>query len=80
MPPHPLADGWDSNAHDWIAWTRTGVDSYESHRDSFLPLIPAPGRLTVDVGSGEGRVSRELQALGHRVLAIVADASAPARA
>ncbi|NDL56227.1 class I SAM-dependent methyltransferase [Phytoactinopolyspora mesophila] len=66
----PLADGWDSNAHDWITWTRTGLDSYASHRESFLPLIPSPGHPTVDVGCGEGRVSRELQALGHRVLAV----------
>ncbi len=70
MGRHPLAEGWDSHAHDWITWTRTGRDSYASHREIFLPLIPRPGRLTVDIGSGEGRVSRELQALGHRVLAI----------
>lgn len=65
-----LAEGWDSHAADWIAWTRSGRDSYASHRETFLPLIPNPGRLTVDVGSGEGRVSRDLQARGHRVLAI----------
>jgi len=66
----PLAKGWDSHAEEWIAWTRTGIDSYESHREFFLPLIPKPRHLTVDVGCGEGRVSRELQALGHRVLAV----------
>jgi SAM-dependent methyltransferase len=33
-------------------------------------LIPPPGRLTVDVGCGEGRVSRDLRALGHRALAV----------
>ena len=65
-----LGEGWDSHAHEWIAWTRAGLDSYQSHRELFMPLIPSPGHLTVDVGSGEGRVSRELQALGHRVLAI----------
>lgn len=68
--PLPLAEGWDSQAHEWIAWTRTGLDSYRSHREEFLPLIPSPGHLTVDIGCGEGRVSRELHALGHRVLAI----------
>lgn len=65
-----LADGWDANAGAWIEWTRRGLDSYSSHKLAFLPLIPPPGRLTVDVGAGEGRVSRELQARGHRVLAI----------
>ncbi|TCC26145.1 class I SAM-dependent methyltransferase [Kribbella sindirgiensis] len=66
----PLADGWDANAGAWIEWTRRGLDSYSTHKHAFLPLIPPPGRLTVDVGAGEGRVSRELRAGGHRVLAI----------
>jgi SAM-dependent methyltransferase len=67
----PLGEGWDRHAQEWIAWARTGLDSYETfHRDAFLPLIPRPGRLTVDVGCGEGRVSRDLRALGHRVLAV----------
>jgi SAM-dependent methyltransferase len=67
----PLGEGWDRHAEEWIAWARTGLDSYETfHRDAFLPLIPGPGRLTVDVGCGEGRVSRDLRALGHRVLAV----------
>jgi ubiquinone/menaquinone biosynthesis C-methylase UbiE len=66
----PLADGWDANAEAWIEWTRRGLDSYNAHKVAFLPLIPPPGRLTIDVGAGEGRVSRELQARGHRVLAI----------
>jgi ubiquinone/menaquinone biosynthesis C-methylase UbiE len=65
-----LADGWDANAGAWIEWTRRELDSYSTHKLAFLPLIPPPGRLTVDVGAGEGRVSRELQAQGHRVLAI----------
>ena len=68
--PLSLADGWDAHADEWIAWSRTGRDSYETiHRDVFLPLVPGPGRLTVDVGCGEGRVSRDLRARGHRVLA-----------
>src|SRR5260221_2966199 len=67
----PLGEGWDLHAHEWIAWSRTGLDSYEKfHRDAFLPMFPRAGQLTVDVGCGEGRVSRDLQALGHRVLAI----------
>ncbi len=67
----PLAEGWQRHADEWITWARTGLDSYDTfHRDAFLPLIPPPGRLTVDVGCGEGRVSRDLRALGHRVLAV----------
>ena len=68
----PLGEGWDLHAREWIAWSRTpGLDSYENfHRDAFLPLVPRPGQLTVDVGCGEGRVSRDLRDMGHRVLAI----------
>jgi ubiquinone/menaquinone biosynthesis C-methylase UbiE len=65
-----LAEGWDANAAAWIEWSRRGLDSYGTHRLAFLPLIPRPGKLTVDIGAGEGRVSRELQARGHRVLAV----------
>jgi SAM-dependent methyltransferase len=65
-----LAEGWDANAAAWIEWSRRGLDSYSTHKLAFLPLIPRPGRLTVDIGAGEGRVSRELQAAGHRVLAV----------
>ena len=67
----PLGEGWQRHADEWITWARTGLDSYDTfHRDAFLPLIPKPGRLTVDVGCGEGRVGRDLRALGHRVLAV----------
>jgi SAM-dependent methyltransferase len=68
----PLGEGWDLHAHEWIAWSRSpGLDSYDRfHRDAFLPLVPPAGELTVDVGCGEGRVSRDLCTLGHRVLAI----------
>ena len=67
----PLGEGWQRHADEWITWARTGLDSYDTfHWDAFLPLIPPPGRLTVDVGCGEGRVSRDLRSLGHRVLAV----------
>jgi SAM-dependent methyltransferase len=35
-----------------------------------LDLLPSPGRLTVDVGCGEGRLTAELADLGHRVVAV----------
>jgi SAM-dependent methyltransferase len=38
------------------------------HRDQFFELVPEPGRLTVDLGCGEGRVGRDLMARGHRVV------------
>jgi SAM-dependent methyltransferase len=67
-----LRDAWEANAADWVAWSRApGHDSYwRFHRDAFLPLVPPPGRLTLDVGCGEGRLSRDLVRLGHQVLGV----------
>ena len=67
-----LRDAWDAHAQEWISWARApGHDSYwQFHRDAFLPLVPPPGRLTVDIGSGEGRVGRDLARLGHRVVGV----------
>src|SRR5207249_5423370 len=67
-----LGDFWERQAEAWVRWAREpGHDSYWLfHRDRFLELLPRPGRLTVDVGCGEGRLSRELKELGHTVLAV----------
>jgi len=67
-----LRDSWERHAADWIRWAREpGHDSYwRFHRESFLELVPPPGRLTLDVGCGEGRVSRDLGHLGHRVIGV----------
>jgi SAM-dependent methyltransferase len=67
-----LSDGWEAQARQWIQWARTpGHDSYwRFHRDQFLRLLPPPGRLTVDIGCGEGRLARDLKELGHRIVGI----------
>ena len=68
-----LSKCWDSQADEWIRWARAGQDSYERfHRDAFFQLVPEPesGWLTIDVGCGEGRVGRDLQERGHRMLGI----------
>lgn len=72
-----LRDAWERNAADWVRWARKpGHDSYwRFHRDRFLELVPEPGRLTLDVGCGEGRVTRDLAELGHRVTGIDASAT-----
>jgi SAM-dependent methyltransferase len=67
-----LSDFWEAHAEAWVRWAREpGHDTYwRFHRDRFLELLPPPGRLTVDVGSGEGRLARDLKARGHTVVAI----------
>jgi SAM-dependent methyltransferase len=70
-----LSESWDEHAQEWIDWVRAPdcQDSYwRFHRKSFLSLIPelGPGQLIIDVGCGEGRVARDLQAIGHRVLGV----------
>jgi SAM-dependent methyltransferase len=67
-----LRDAWETHADDWISWARApGHDSYwRFHRAAFLPLVPAPGRLTLDIGCGEGRLGRDLAQAGHRVVGL----------
>jgi SAM-dependent methyltransferase len=66
-----LRSAWEENARDFVAWVRRpGLDSYRFHRDQFLEIVPEPGRLTVDIGCGEGRLSRDLKARGHDVVGV----------
>jgi ubiquinone/menaquinone biosynthesis C-methylase UbiE len=72
-----VTGAWEDHAHEWVAWAREpGHDSYwHFHRDAFLELVPAPGRLTLDIGCGEGRLAGDLTRLGHHVVAIDASPS-----
>lgn len=67
-----LRGEWEAEADRWIAWARRpGHDSYWTHhRRQLLRELPPPGRLTVDLGCGEGRVSRDLRTLGHTVIGL----------
>jgi SAM-dependent methyltransferase len=77
-----LADSWETQSQDWIQWARRpGLDSYwRYHRDQFLQLLPPPGRRTVDVGCGEGRLTRHLREFGHPIVGIDASPSMVAAA
>jgi SAM-dependent methyltransferase len=67
-----MRDGWESQARNWAEFARTGRD--RSHEDINLPvlldLLPPPGRRTLDLGCGEGRVGRLLRSLGYRVAGV----------
>lgn len=67
-----VTPAWDAHAQQWIAWARApGFDIYWTfHRDLFLEIVPPPGRLTLDIGCGEGRLTADLARVGHRVVGI----------
>jgi SAM-dependent methyltransferase len=72
-PVTSMRDHWEQHAGDWIRWARTpGHDFWHSRFNwpRFQELLPPPGRLTVDLGCGEGRLLRELGAMGHRVVGV----------
>jgi SAM-dependent methyltransferase len=66
-----LRDEWESQAERWTAWARTPAHDHhfwEVNLPAFLELVPPAGRLTVDLGCGEGRVGRLLRERGHEVV------------
>jgi SAM-dependent methyltransferase len=67
-----MRQGWESEAENWLQFTRPGVD--RSHENINLPvlleLLPSPGARTLDLACGEGRLSRLLKSRQHRVVGI----------
>jgi SAM-dependent methyltransferase len=64
---------WEQRAEDWVRWARgRELDHpfWNLNLPAMLELLPPPGRLTLDVACGEGRVTRELARRGHRVVGI----------
>jgi SAM-dependent methyltransferase len=66
------AEHWEREAERWAAWARApDHDEYwRSSGPTFFELLPQPGRRTLDMGCGEGRVARDLAARGHSVVGI----------
>ena len=60
---------FDEQAAAWIEWARSPLDAYWFYRDEFFDLLPPPCR-TLEVGCGEGRVSRDLRRQGYDVVAL----------
>jgi SAM-dependent methyltransferase len=62
--------GFEDRAETWIQWARWPLDAYWFYRDAFFELLPASTPRTLEVGCGEGRVSRDLAARGYEVVGI----------
>jgi SAM-dependent methyltransferase len=71
--PASVSAAWQARAAEWARFARTpGQDVYFSELNwpAFSQLVPAPGRRTLDVGCGEGRVGRLLASAGHRMVGV----------
>ena len=65
-----LREEWENKAASWMELATNDPYYDLLNLPAFLPLVPTPGRLTLEVGCGEGRVARALAGLGHRVVAV----------
>jgi SAM-dependent methyltransferase len=62
---------WTRIAAEWLAWARTpNHDAFWAYRASLVAFIGLGAGEALDVGCGEGRVSRVLKDCGYRVTAI----------
>ena len=68
---HDAGSHWEQVASEWTDWARAPRhDAYWYYRDGFREFVPGPGAATLEIGCGEGRISRDLTALGHHVTAV----------
>lgn len=67
---------WEQRAKQWRAWARTpGHDAFWAYSGSFFEnIVPSRPGVVLDIGCGEGRVTR---ALGERAVAVVGIDSSP---
>ena len=62
---------WSRIAFEWTAWARAANhDAFWAYRASLISFIGHGTGDSLDVGCGEGRVSRVLKECGYRVMAI----------
>jgi SAM-dependent methyltransferase len=63
--------GFEAIADVWLSHVRNqGNAWFGVNAAAFLERLPPPGRATLEIGCGEGRLGRELVALGHRVTGV----------
>jgi len=62
---------WERQASNWAAWARKpDFDAYWTYSARFFELVPEPLGRTLEVGCGEGRVTRDLVKRSHHVVAV----------
>jgi 2-polyprenyl-3-methyl-5-hydroxy-6-metoxy-1,4-benzoquinol methylase len=75
------SEAWNEGAGEWVERIRSGMGGrVHAHDASLYGLLPPPRGLTLDVGCGEGRVSRELAARGYDVVGYDASETLVAKA
>jgi SAM-dependent methyltransferase len=61
---------WSRIAAQWVAWARAPKhDEFWAYRDSLIAFVGRGNAEALDVGCGEGRISRVLKESGYRVIA-----------
>lgn len=61
---------WSRVSSEWTLWARTpNHDAFWAYRDSLLTFVGRGKGEALEVGCGEGRISRELRDCGYRVTA-----------
>ncbi len=62
---------WSQIAEEWVAWARKpNHDAFWASRAALAAFIGRGSGQALDVGCGEGRISRELTACGFQVTAV----------
>jgi SAM-dependent methyltransferase len=70
MPGNVDYEHWSRVSSQWIEWARApNHDAFWAYRESLIDFVGRREGEALDVGCGEGRVSRELKACGYRVTA-----------
>ncbi len=68
-----MRSGWEAEAQNWAHFARTPGHDHaheELNLPSLLSLLPRPAGRALDLGCGEGRLSRVLRAAGYAVTGV----------